>query len=147
MKNSARFPDAWRAWHEETAEVWRFLETPDFSVSEMACHCACGLAAMDHRFMAWLQGIRTRCGFPFPVSSGWRCVDYNATVRGGPAHVYGMAADIGIFGEPAHTLVAVALAGGAQGVGISQRGPLSGRFIHLDLLPAGIFPRPRIWSY
>ena len=138
---------------------WNPDDTPNFTFAEMACKCgACGdqgarplkgagCAAMDGRFMEWLQRIRRLVEFPFIVTSGYRCEDYNKRIRGGPAHPMGLAVDLGVFGADAHKLVTAALSGGAQGVGVSQRGPLRDRFIHLDLLRFQGFPRPRIWSY
>ena len=150
-------------------QPWNPDDTPNFTLAEMACKCgACGLkdewpgtgidrerkpghavarAAMDGRFMVWLQMIRRQVEFPFIVTSGYRCEEYNKRIRGGPAHPMGLAVDLGIWGIEAHMLVTAALSAGAQGVGVSQRGPIRDRFIHLDLLRFQGFPRPRIWSY
>ena len=55
-------------------------------------------------------------------------------------HSTGLAADIGISGSEAVTLLRLALDAGFRGVGVQQKG--SGRFLHVDLRET-----PTIWSY
>jgi zinc D-Ala-D-Ala carboxypeptidase len=59
------------------------------------------------------------------------------------AHASGLACDIGVQGEEAHRLLALALEAGFTGIGVQQKG--SGRFLHLDTLE-GRFT-PTVWSY
>lgn len=124
---------------------------PNFTENEFRCPCGCGRADMQANFMSRLQDLRDDMGFPFVVSSGFRCPDHNASVsttgRSGP-HTTGMAADILISGAKAHQLLNGSRTHWFTGIGISQKGPMEKRFIHLDTLPAAPGqPRPTIWSY
>ena len=91
---------------------------------------------------------------PLRVSSGVRCAKHNSKVsstgKDGP-HVprkNGTAAsDILIAGADALRLIDIARKHGVSGVGISQRGTHSKRFIHLDTISDSHHPRPTMWSY
>ena len=118
---------------------------PSFRKKEMACKC-CGKAEMDAEFMYLLQCLRSAYAKPLPVTSGYRCPKHNTSVKGGPAHVLGRAADISISGEEAYTLTKLAILHGVTGIGWKQHGGV--RFIHLDNLTNkdGV-GRPWVWSY
>lgn len=123
-----------------------------FSKEELACHCGCGHGEdmMDGTFMRTMVLLREQAGFPFVVTSAYRCPEYNAKVshtgRTGP-HTTGRAMDIAISRRQADTLDKLSVASqGITGRGWQQRGEK--RFIHLDDLPdAPGQPRPTIWSY
>ena len=54
-----------------------------FDPSEFACHCGtCGSDGheMNIDFVAMLDDLRERCGFPFRVTSGYRCPAHNQQV-------------------------------------------------------------------
>lgn len=126
------------------------LLTPHFSRGELACRCGCGRMEIPREFVQKLENLRQACAFPFPISSGYRCPDYNARVsstgRDGP-HTKS-AVDIRVSGAQAWVLVGMATRYGFKGIGIAQKGPHGSRFIHLDDLPdAPGQPRPTIWSY
>ena len=116
-------------------EFWDDIEF--FSADEFTCQCGCGDNGMKHSFMLQLDGFRKHCGFPFTISSGYRCPAHNDNVSStglnGP-HTTGRAADIAVQGEDAHTLLMDLHRAGFTGVGVNQKG--SGRFIHLDMLDA-----------
>lgn len=124
--------------------------SPLFTPPEFACR-GTGQIAVDPAFMDRLVAVRQLCGFPFPVTSGYRAPVYNLEVSStgltGP-HTTGHAVDLGLYGGRALMAVERALSLGFTGVGLKQRGPRSGRFIHLDDLSqsAGV-PRPWIWTY
>jgi uncharacterized protein YcbK (DUF882 family) len=104
----------------------------------------------DQKTIDGLERVRVRCGFPFKITSGGRCPDYNAKVsdtgRTGP-HTKG-AVDVGVFGDKALMVVEAARQEGATGIGVKQHGPYPSRFIHMDWLsPSDGVPRPHIWSY
>lgn len=105
---------------------------------------------MDGGFLARLEDLRHAFKRPMLITSGYRCPDYNARVatsgRSGP-HTTGLAVDVAVSGEDAYDLLLLALQFGFTGLGIKQRGSFSGRFIHIDDLPAFSNPRPRVWSY
>jgi len=96
---------------------------------------------MDFEFMQRLDEARHQLGFPFPITSGYRCPKHNAAVSStglkGP-HTTGRAADIALSYTGARKALTL-LSQNFTGIGIQQRG--EGRFIHVDLL------QPRLWSY
>ena len=116
----------------------------------LACPC-CRVRGMDPLFMQELDALRGHVGFPLRVNSGYRCAKRNAEVSStgtsGP-HTTGMAIDLGVSGREAHALVAAAIERGFTGVGLQQKGPHAGRYVHLDrLLNQPGQPRPWIWTY
>ena len=117
-----------------------------FSQKELACS-HCGGYVFDDDFLATLNKIREKCGFPLPVTSGYRCIHHPIEVaKDEPgAHATGAAVDIQVSGWQAHRLLEVALEEGIKRIGIDQSGPHSKRFIHLDAAEG--FPAPAIWSY
>ncbi len=121
---------------------------PNFAESEFRCRCSCGGAVMDKDFIDLLQKMRTTLGFPFHITSGYRCPDYNASVSNtgldGP-HTTGRAADIACNGADAWRLLAEAVIHGVYRLGVAQKGERRTRFLHLDLSTA--HPGPTIWSY
>jgi len=103
---------------------------------------------MNEEFMLLLELIREECGFPFIVTSAYRCTQHpvEAKKTNAGAHTTGKAVDIATNGENAYKLVQIALKHGVEGIGISQKGDRNSRFIHLDT--AGLTrSRPRVWSY
>ena len=123
-----------------------------FTPSELSCKgqgCCGGKNLVADDFVDKLDTLRDLCGFPLPVTSGYRCPDHNekvsSTGRTGP-HTTGRAVDLGVRGEQALTVVRIALALNFTGIGINQKG--AARFVHLDDLPnAPNQPRPTMWSY
>lgn len=127
--------------------MWNY---PYFSVREMQCKCGCGGLPKDS-FMEILVAVREELNIPLVVSSGFRCADYNALVansgRDGP-HVMGLAADIRIYGDNALHLLLVGVKNGMRGIGLSQKGFIPSRYVHLDsVIGDAKHPRPWIWSY
>jgi len=98
--------------------------------------------------MQKVELLRTIAGFPFRVSSAYRCpshnMDVSSTGHNGP-HTTGHAVDIKVYGPRAYMLVQYALKIGFAGVGVKQKGSRTSRFIHIDDLANGL--RPWIWSY
>lgn len=101
----------------------------------------------DEAFRRTLDDIRGDCGFPLPVTSGYRCPDHPIEVaKDEPgAHSSGKAVDIRIHGKSALWLIEVALRHGVKRIGVNQKGELGQRFIHLDADTD--LPSPTIWSY
>lgn len=126
------------------AENWDLY--PNFRKFEWVCR-HCGHHEMQAEYMAMVQDLRDAYGKPLVVSSGWRCPEYNNKVSStgltGP-HTTGFAGDFLVSGRDAHELLRLAMQKGFTGVGISQSGDHSTRFLHLDILSVG---RPWIWSY
>jgi len=124
--------------------LWRY-----FSVEEMSCHCGCGAKDMDTSFMVKLELARGRAGFPWPVSSGFRCKEWDAAIGSGNGmHTKGKAVDIIAHGNKAKEIVRLALETGFSGIGLMQHGPHEKRFVHLDTgTNSEKRPRPYIWTY
>ncbi len=121
-----------------------------FTKEEMSCKCGCGRLPKDE-FMQKLVLIRLDYRKPMTVNSGFRCPTHNAKVsssgKDGP-HTTGLASDIAGWGANAIKLVELAIKHGMTGIGVSQKGPITSRYIHLDCIsPGGVYPRPTIWSY
>ena len=116
-----------------------------FTEAEFACK-HCGKSEMDQKFVDRLNELRVKCGFPFRVTSGYRCTDHPVEAKKGTksgAHTTGKAVDIACEGALAYILVQQALAMQFKGIGVNQKG--GGRFIHLDDMESNT--RPTIWSY
>lgn len=127
-----------------TASPWQY-----FTMEELTCKCGCGRMEMTDDYMRKLVAMRRTLGFPFPVSSAYRCPEYNNKVSStgliGP-HTTGQAADITLRGTRAFKFLQLAAEYGMTGIGVNQKGDK--RFIHTDDLPnAPGQPRPWVWSY
>ena len=99
---------------------------------------------MDNDFMRKIVILRRELGFPFPITSGYRCPEHNNNVSStglnGP-HTTGKAIDIGVsYGHAVKLLKSAIMSDMFTGIGINQKD--SGRFIHLDDLD-----REAIWTY
>jgi zinc D-Ala-D-Ala carboxypeptidase len=128
------------------------IRWPNFKPEEFMCHCGkCGPGTgllMKATNLDKLQALRSDCGFPFSISSGYRCPKHPAEKKKKEpgAHGHGQGEDIIVAGENALILVTKAHQHGFTGIGVSQRG--RARFVHLDDMdnqPSR--PRPWIWSY
>ena len=120
-----------------------------FTVDEMKCS-GTGECNMDEEFMRKLIRLREDYGKPMIVSSGYRDISYNTVIGGArnSAHIYGKAVDILCHSNQAFTLIRLAMMHGFTGIGVSQRGPVEKRFIHIDTMEnSSETPRPTIWSY
>lgn len=122
-----------------------------FTLKEFECKCGCDGNQIDPKLVDVLDDLREELGFPLRVSSGYRCPEHNRRVSStglnGP-HTTGKAADIAIMGMDAYLLLQAAMRSGKiYGIGISQKGPHIGRFIHLDMIDSSHSFRPTVWSY
>ena len=119
-----------------------------FKFSEFTCQCGCGGNDIDAIFVTKLDGLRHALGFPFIITSGYRCPEHNNKVSNSGftgAHTTGRAVDIRASNVEAFLIVSRAHEFGFTGIGVNQKG--KSRFIHLDDLNEGRFFRPNIWSY
>lgn len=117
-----------------------------FTDEELNCHC-CGEENTSLEFrelMDEIQEMRDELGFPFPVTSAYRCKDHPIEAKKDKFGAHNIAAiDINVYGEKAVRLIELALQKGFTGIGVNQTGPYKQRFIHLDMRDG---PRT-IWSY
>ena len=114
--------------------------TPNFSKSEMACRCGCGIYEMDDEFMRMLQELRNEMNGPLRFNSARRCDRHNDAIstaknKKNGVNTLGQASDILISGERAMLLFEKARRIGFSGIGLSQKGNHASRFVHLDTLP------------
>jgi uncharacterized protein YcbK (DUF882 family) len=118
-----------------------------FSMDELKCQ-HCGEQGMDEAFMVKVEALRWELGFPFVVTSAYRCKDHiiERKKKAPGAHASGHAIDIAVSGDQAHRLLDAAFRIGMTGIGVNQKG--NNRFIHLDDLEwHETRPRPWVWSY
>lgn len=54
--------------------IWRH-----FKLGEFTCR-HCGVNLIDHQFVTELDDLRHHLGFALPITSGYRCPEYNAQV-------------------------------------------------------------------
>lgn len=121
---------------------------PNFSKHEFDCKHT-GKNRMDEDFMDILQQIRTVYGKPMIISSGYR--DHSHPVeekkkRAGE-HTFGMAADILVHGTDALDLMVIAYGHGIRRIGVSQKGEMEKRFLHLGYGDKLLNFPESIWSY
>ena len=94
LQNDNPIPDVVDAPKNISAD--KFSE--HFSKSEFACH-HCGQVGNIHpKLIELLEKLRTNCGKPIHINSGYRCPIHNANVGGvkNSQHVLGTAADLAI---------------------------------------------------
>lgn len=139
-------------------------EWKNFPRHELQCPC-CGRQEMDADYMDRLQRARTLVGFAVPLTSAFRCSDYDrlkggSSCPGNGPHARGRATDANLWGVKLLIwFLACMVVGlirlpnwrgreGWGGIGLLQKGPSKGRFIHIDnLRPEEYSPRPRLWTY
>jgi len=143
-----RFPDAGHGtgliYVEEKS--WRFAH---FRPEEMAC-TATGELAVTFALMHALEMLRGSIGEPLIVTSGYRSPEFNASIGGHQAHPMGIAVDLAVHGEKAYRVLKEAPKCGFSGIGVSQKGPMSERFAHLDVgsrVSKLRVVRPTVFSY
>ncbi len=122
-----------------------------FTEDELKCRCGCGKVEMDPYFMDKLHALRRVLGFSLPITSGYRCPNYNKRISktgfNGP-HTTGRAVDIAISGGDALKLIQYACNFHLLGIGVKQSGLINQRYIHIDdLTEKDGYPRPALWSY
>ena len=122
-----------------------------FAQKELQCRCGCGRDGMDRMFMNTIEMIRVRYKKPMIITSAYRCPEHNSDISHGSnngPHTIGCAIDVAVYGTDAYHLLSIAIRSGITGVGLSQEGAISSRFIHLDMAPSlNSMPRPWVWTY
>lgn len=93
-----------------------------FTEEELLCQ-HCNAKGIDSNFMQKIDQLREDLGFPFPVTSGYRCPKHPIEARKSSpgAHTTGRAIDIGVRGERAYRLIQKALEHGFSGIGVNQK--------------------------
>lgn len=99
-----------------------------FSKKELECPC-CGQCFMADGFMDALNGLRAEINEPFVITSGFRCVKHNETLRDASPtskHLKGLAVDIQVTPRLAWLIAHKAWKYGFFGIGIKKG------MIHID---------------
>lgn len=122
-----------------------------FKEQEFACRHT-GRVDMREEFILALDELRLVYDKPIAISSGYRHMSHPIEARKSRpgTHAYGVAADIKVAYGDAHEILRLAFAQGTfTGIGVQQKGGVSGRFIHLDMghLLDSPSVRPTVWSY
>lgn len=119
-----------------------------FSDQELKCQ-HCGKMGINYEFMEKIDKLRAVCGFPFMVTSAYRCKEHPIEARktNPGAHSTGHAIDIHAYGDKALRIIEEAQKMGFKRIGIAQKGELTSRFIHLDDADELGFPSPALWTY
>lgn len=110
-----------------------------FNLSEFRCS-HCGQNRIKHDFVTRLDELRELAGFPFVVTSGWRCKEHpsEATKEFPGQHFFGVAADIKVSnGSERRRIVDCALEMGFRGIGVANG------FVHVDDREG----LPVMWTY
>lgn len=114
-----------------------------FTPSEFYCKCPeCNSSKhvnMDHYFLYLLDELRELCGFPFVITSGYRCKNHPVEKAKSTPGVHNkrIAADIQVSsGAQRRAIVEGALRLGFNGIGVHEQ------FVHVDLRD-----RPTMWMY
>ena len=94
-----------------------------FTPEELRCSC-CDQDGMNEAFMDKVSELREQLGFPFIVTSAYRCVKHPIEARKNSpgAHTTGRAIDIGVSGLDAYVVLRAALNAGFTGIGVKQKG-------------------------
>ena len=128
-----------------------FFKDTEFFCKGRNCGCEHNVS-ITKDFRIKLNILRYKCGFPFIISSGYRCPVHNKAVAktgdAGP-HTTGRAVDIKVYGADTYLLLKEVFSlGFFNGVGIKQHGSVGSRYVHIDdLTEEDGFPRPRVFSY
>ena len=110
-----------------------------FKIQEFDCQ-ETGNNQMDPVFLARLDELRGRCGFPFKITSGYRDPEHSIEKKKAKpgTHAQGIAADIAVTnGADRYKLISTAMDMGFAGIGIADT------FIHVDARET----TPVVWSY
>lgn len=116
-------------------------EIKHFQLDEFKCPC-CYRKAMDPDALVAFDLVRDRAKIPMRVTSGFRCIAFNAKTNGKSqsAHLRGLAGD---FATPSSTH-RYRILEAAFDVGISRIG-IADDFIHLDTDRS--LPQSVVWTY
>jgi uncharacterized protein YcbK (DUF882 family) len=119
-----------------------------FKADELRCKCGCGKNGMKQETVDKLDRLRQALGRPIFINSAYRCPEHNKKIGATQTHATGQAVDIRCSYIDAFEIVGLAEIYGFTGIGVKQKGHVTGRFIHLDDLEDETGrPRPHIWSY
>jgi len=121
---------------------------PNFSEGEFICGDT-DECCMQPAFIEVLQKIRQIYGRPMIISSGYRSIIHPKERHKSKAgeHSLGLAADILCHGVDALALIHIAQDMLVKRIGVSQKGDLNSRYVHLGIGNRfGLFSEA-IWSY
>lgn len=91
----------------------------NFSRSEFACKCGCGLNTVDAELLTICQALRDHFEKKVTITSGNRCKTYNSTIPGAADsswHIKSRAADVVVEGIAPRLVAEAAAQYGASGI-------------------------------
>ena len=112
-----------------------------FKTEEFKCPC-CGEVIVCPQLLEMLEEAREHAGFPFRITSGYRCEKHNKEVKGveDSAHTKGLAVDIAVSdSRQRYWLLIALLSAGFRRIGIAEN------YIHVDIDNSK--PRFVVWTY
>lgn len=121
-----------------------------FSREEFKCKHTNKRHPMAKDLLDFLQGLRIRRGKPVILSSAFRHPTHpiEAKKASPGEHSKGLCVDIQCSGSDALSILDYATELGVPRIGINQKGPISGRFIHIGFGTSEEgHVSPHIWSY
>lgn len=91
----------------------------NFSRSEFACSCGCGMDTVDYATVILAEKVREHFDSPVRINSGNRCETFNTSVGGskGSQHMLSRAFDCTVDGIPPAIVAELLHQLGAGGVG------------------------------
>jgi zinc D-Ala-D-Ala carboxypeptidase len=122
-----------------------FWNWPHFSPTELCDKRDGSLVAVDS-FLDMLETLRSKCGFPLIIASGYRSPEHNVEVSSthsldGP-HTLGVAVDLALVPSDWRTYIVLQAAFALGFVGIE----VTPTHVHLDMAPSRPdAPRPLFW--
>ena len=136
---------------QATAILLNWNAYPNFTEDEFRCKCGCGRADMKPQFLNFVQLLRTACGFPFVITSGFRCEKHDSSIGGAGVHPSGQACDLNVYGVQALAILDHRKRFGFNRIGLKQTGRFNSRFVHIDTLTKNAdgddIPSPWVWTY
>ena len=114
--------------------TFKFFTRDEFNCQET------GENGMQDEFIHALDALRSECGFPFKITSGYRSLKHSIEAKKSKpgTHAQGIAADIAVAdGNQRYLVVKNAMALGFSGVGVAKS------FVHVDTR-LGV---PVVWVY
>lgn len=108
---------------------------PNFFKEEFRCQATGKDPIMAEEVLDFLQTMRNDLGFALPVSSGYRSPEHPIEARKSKPgeHSKGLAVDIKCYGAKFFKILDYCRTHEIKRIGIHQKGPLSGRFIHIGV--------------
>jgi len=120
-------------WVKKAMEKFKYFKIEDFNCQET------GENAMDVEFIKSLDHLRSVCGFPFIITSGFRSLEHSVekAKKASGTHTQGIAADIKVSGGAQRLSIVKHASAMGMSVGVAKT------FVHVDIRKT----EPMCWCY